>query len=108
MVEGKINFRKREIIFNSIWQLLKFRSDSYKFTKVEPIFTFLWELPYASENDLFRLSLYVEPRAVSQTQSNPPQPMFEKSGSFLISEQPQIPSSDKQSYSPPDPPTDDQ
>lgn len=61
-IDGKINFKKREIIYLAIWQLLKFRNDDYKFNRVEPMYTFLLELPYMEEEDLFQFSLKYEPR----------------------------------------------
>lgn len=66
-LEGLINFRKREMLFKTIWELRRFRLDRYSFAPVEPLFTFLQELPHADENELFALSLEAEPRVPRAT-----------------------------------------
>jgi len=63
MVNGHINFRKRELIYKVIQSILQNQPIAYKISPVEPLHTFLQELAYnQSEDDLYNFSLYVEPR----------------------------------------------
>ncbi len=63
MQNGMINFKKREMIFGAIRELLQPQMTPYPFPVVEPAFTFLRELPYnPSDEDLYDLSNYIEPK----------------------------------------------
>jgi hypothetical protein len=57
-----INFGKRELICNIIREMQLNQQPAYTFPVVEPIHTFLTELPYAGEKELYELSLLREPR----------------------------------------------
>lgn len=57
-----INFAKRELICNIIRQVQLNQQPPYMFPVVEPLNTFLRELPYADEKSLYDLSLIREPR----------------------------------------------
>eukprot|EP01114_Cavostelium_apophysatum_P024760 TRINITY_DN9813_c0_g1_i3.p1 TRINITY_DN9813_c0_g1~~TRINITY_DN9813_c0_g1_i3.p1 ORF type:complete len:1246 (+),score=370.12 TRINITY_DN9813_c0_g1_i3:63-3800(+) len=62
-----INFAKREITCSIIIRQLQLnQSPPYTFPVVEPIHTFLSELIYIGEKDLYPLSLMREPRAAAQ------------------------------------------
>jgi len=65
-----INFAKRELICEIIsHEILLNQQQTYKFPVVEPVHTFLIELPSMNEQLLYRLSLQREPREVN-TQKN--------------------------------------
>jgi len=60
---GKINVRKREMTFLRIRELVQPQTSPYSFPIVEPLYTFLTEVPYiASDQELYELSQYIEPR----------------------------------------------
>lgn len=60
-----INFAKREIICSIIRHFQLNQHPPYTFPVVEPIHTFLSELPYLGEKDLYTLSLHREPRGAT-------------------------------------------
>lgn len=62
VVNGLINFKKREMLYKAIWNVRKYRMDPYTFERKEPLHSLLQELPHADENTLFALSLFQEPR----------------------------------------------
>eukprot|EP00027_Filamoeba_sp_ATCC50430_P005468 CAMPEP_0168560888 /NCGR_PEP_ID=MMETSP0413-20121227/11301_1 /TAXON_ID=136452 /ORGANISM="Filamoeba nolandi, Strain NC-AS-23-1" /LENGTH=1108 /DNA_ID=CAMNT_0008592221 /DNA_START=186 /DNA_END=3513 /DNA_ORIENTATION=- len=57
-----INVSKREIIGKIIMDLQLNQQQSYSIPVVEPVHTFLTDLPYSNEKDLYDLSLLREPR----------------------------------------------
>ena len=57
-----INFAKREIICNIIRKIQLNQHPPYNFPIVQPLHTFLQQLPYFTEKDLYDLSLLREPR----------------------------------------------
>lgn len=57
-----INFEKRELVYNVIAEVEKFQQTPYNFPVVDPVHTFLAELPACSDKDLYELSLKYEPR----------------------------------------------
>jgi len=64
-----INFAKREVTCSIIIRQLQLnQSPAYTFPKVEPIHTFLSELIYIGEKELYTISLLREPRVTEKTQ----------------------------------------
>jgi len=60
-IDDKINFRKREQVYTSIRSLVQCQTSAYDFSIVEPIHTFLLELPYNNnETELYELSHFIE------------------------------------------------
>jgi len=65
---GEINFKKRELIYQTLQEIQLYQTTPYSFPPVEPIYTFLTDLPFCSEKDLFDISLILEPRDAELTQ----------------------------------------
>lgn len=61
-INGFINFKKRDLISGVVKEIKTYQNTSYTFPVVEPIHTFLLELPSCSESQLYTLSLVREPR----------------------------------------------
>jgi hypothetical protein len=62
-IQDKINYRKREMIYKAIQELVLYQNNQYTFPPKEPLYALLSELPHSSnENDLYSLSLFFEPR----------------------------------------------
>lgn len=66
-----INFAKCEVLYNIISQFELFQQMPYDFPIVEPIHTFLLELPSLSDKDLYNLSLKLEPKIPSHETLTP-------------------------------------
>ncbi len=62
MINGEINFKKREQIYQSLQEVQLYQAKPYDFPVVEPISTFLTDLPFLGEKELHELSLMLEPR----------------------------------------------
>jgi len=60
--DGTINWVKRELVYQSIQEVIKYQQAPYSFPVVEPLFTFLVELAQSSNKLLYDLSVYIEPR----------------------------------------------
>jgi hypothetical protein len=65
---NQINFQKRELVYNVIAEVGTYQQTAYNFPIVEPINTFLVELPASTDKDLYDLSLKYEPREGSSNQ----------------------------------------
>eukprot|EP01119_Soliformovum_irregulare_P008636 TRINITY_DN2173_c0_g2_i1.p1 TRINITY_DN2173_c0_g2~~TRINITY_DN2173_c0_g2_i1.p1 ORF type:complete len:1338 (+),score=458.05 TRINITY_DN2173_c0_g2_i1:150-4016(+) len=63
ILNGMINWSKRKLIANVVSQIQLLQGSSYSFPVVEPINTFLTELPHIDDKSLYQLSLLREPRA---------------------------------------------
>jgi son of sevenless-like protein len=61
-LNGLINFQKREMTMEIISDLQKYQSKPYPFPRLEPLFTYLIELPHIDSQRLYPMSLYYEPR----------------------------------------------
>eukprot|EP01104_Vermistella_antarctica_P015645 TRINITY_DN5185_c0_g1_i1.p1 TRINITY_DN5185_c0_g1~~TRINITY_DN5185_c0_g1_i1.p1 ORF type:complete len:886 (+),score=242.94 TRINITY_DN5185_c0_g1_i1:3-2660(+) len=61
-VDGLVNFEKREMVYNVLAEISWFQELSYNFPDVEPINTFLYEVPNLDDKELYNLSLKREPR----------------------------------------------
>jgi hypothetical protein len=59
-LDGMINFRKRFQLMESINGLLSYQKQSYKLMPVEPIYTFLDELPVLDDRELYQISIGLE------------------------------------------------
>jgi len=57
-----INFYKHQLISKSIITVLQFATASLGLEKQQPYFTFLYDLPHLTENELYKMSLEREPR----------------------------------------------
>jgi len=57
-----INWQKRELEFKVIVEIQQYQAQPYKFPVVEPINTFLTELPSMTDKELYDLSISLEPR----------------------------------------------
>jgi hypothetical protein len=60
--EGLINFRKREMVFKVIDEIMTYQQDRYEFSIDHPILSALQELPFNHDEDLYKMSLQREPR----------------------------------------------
>jgi hypothetical protein len=58
-----INFEKRNLIYSVIAEVARHQTTPYNFPVLEPIFTFLKELPTFSERESYNLSMAYEPRS---------------------------------------------
>eukprot|EP01125_Pyxidicula_operculata_P010170 TRINITY_DN3353_c0_g2_i3.p1 TRINITY_DN3353_c0_g2~~TRINITY_DN3353_c0_g2_i3.p1 ORF type:complete len:899 (-),score=245.74 TRINITY_DN3353_c0_g2_i3:1261-3957(-) len=92
--DGKINFRKRQLIARTIRKIQQFQNDRYPFQSSPEIKEWLQKhihsLPF-KEDTLYSFSLYLEPRA-GQTQ--PPE-MPEPLKQYIAERKPVIPESSK-------------
>mmetsp|Transcript_17426 Transcript_17426/g.44379 ORF Transcript_17426/g.44379 Transcript_17426/m.44379 type:complete len:1036 (-) Transcript_17426:126-3233(-) len=61
-IDDAINFKKRKLVYKQIAEMSFYQLEPYNFPLVEPIYTFLSELPHQEEKELFELSLQREPR----------------------------------------------
>lgn len=84
-----INFGKCEVLYNIISQFDLFQQIPYDFPIVEPIHTFLLELPCLSEKDLYNLSLNLEPRTPSHELLTPLTPFSLTSSSSFNNKSPE-------------------
>lgn len=64
-INGHINFPKRELVFNVVSKLSFLQTSKYDFPPVEPLNTFLRQLPRLSEKELYDISLSREPRGAT-------------------------------------------
>jgi len=63
ILNGQINFKKRELAYKVIQEVVLSQTFPYQLFPVEPLHTFVQELAYnSSDDELYDLSLYVEPR----------------------------------------------
>jgi hypothetical protein len=60
--DGKINFKKRKMVYASMTTLERYQVSKFEFEVVEPLFTVCRLLPHVGEDILYNLSLIVEPR----------------------------------------------
>jgi hypothetical protein len=67
-IDGQINFKKRELVFKVIQEVQLYQSQPYTYPVVEPIATFLADLPNLGEKELHELSLLLEPRDAELSQ----------------------------------------
>ena len=61
-IDGKINFYKRVMVYKSIRELLQHQNNPYKFPAKEPFVTTFVQLPGAKDEELYKMSLVIEPR----------------------------------------------
>jgi len=62
-LQEKINFRKRELIFKAIEEVVLHQNNAYNIVPKEPLYSLLQELPQnVNEDELYNLSLFFEPR----------------------------------------------
>jgi hypothetical protein len=66
-----INFSKRELICQIVNTVQSYQQMAYQFPPVEPVHTFLRELPSLDEKNLYALSLRLETRKAKSTESIP-------------------------------------
>jgi len=63
MLNGQINFRKRQMTYKVIREVIQYQNMPYQFAPTEPLHIFLQELAYnPSDTELYDLSLHVEPK----------------------------------------------
>lgn len=60
--DNLINWSKRLLIAKIIGQISLYQQNGFFFPTVEPIYTFLFELPSLEERELYDLSLLREPK----------------------------------------------
>jgi hypothetical protein len=65
-----INWQKRELVHKVIAEIQLYQNLNYKFPVVEPINTFLTELPSLTDKELYDLSVSLEPRDPNQKNKN--------------------------------------
>jgi len=61
-VNDLINFKKRDLIFETVLTLQTYKLNPYKLDIVEPIYTFLQELPALDDKEMFQVSTFLEPK----------------------------------------------
>lgn len=61
-IDGLINFKKREMIFGVISRLQDFQVSSYPYETEKSVITFVSNLNFKEESELWSLSLEREPR----------------------------------------------
>ena len=66
-IQGLINYRKREFVFNVIREIQQYQQQAYK-DELVYIGHFLTELPSNSEEKLYNLSLIREPRGAKENE----------------------------------------
>jgi len=62
-----INWTKRELIGKIVMEVQEFQQKPFPYPTVEPINTFLTELPHLEDNDLYDLSFVREPKGADQS-----------------------------------------
>jgi len=67
-----INFDKRQLVYEVISKVQLYQADYYELKKLEPLATFLEELPRFSEDTIYKLSLFAEPRETAPPPSLSP------------------------------------
>jgi hypothetical protein len=61
--QNLINFRKRELTFKSIREVVQTRNNLFNFSIEQPLYSFVQELPYlSSDMELYELSNFLEPK----------------------------------------------
>lgn len=65
-----INWQKRDLVHKLIVEIQQYQNTNYKFPVVEPINTFLTELPSLTDKELYDLSVSLEPRDPNQKNKN--------------------------------------
>lgn len=64
LVDGLINVEKAKLTADNITQLLVFQQTAaYQIRELEPLYSFLQEMPLLNEDELYNISLQLEPRA---------------------------------------------
>jgi len=66
IVNGLINFKKRQMIYNIIEKVQLYQQTSYKFPLVDNIANYLTELPFNDDQELYNLSLRREPKGAKK------------------------------------------
>lgn len=61
-INGKINFRKKQLEYDVIIQVLRFQGTPYQFNLVPQIPTMIKKLKVISEDEMYDLSQKIEPR----------------------------------------------
>lgn len=68
-INGLINYRKRELVYNVIQEIQQYQQTGYEYELVDNIAHFLTELPICdNDDDLYKLSLAREPRGATADQ----------------------------------------
>ena len=70
-VDGRINFSKCAIVCQTINQIGLFQNTKCPFCVVEPLYSFLSELPEYTETDFYNISLEREPRLRTSSTTRP-------------------------------------
>jgi len=61
-----INWEKRQMLYRTISDIHMQQKQTFLFPSVEPIFTFLTELPRLDDKELYELSIIREPKGSEQ------------------------------------------
>lgn len=61
-----INFAKRELISGIIMEINLYQQSAYNFPILQPVYTFLLELPHMVEKDMQTVSLLLESKKLNQ------------------------------------------
>lgn len=57
-----INFKKRQMVYKVLQQIIVYKNTKYKIQPKEPLYSYLVQLPFLDDEDLFRVSTQREPR----------------------------------------------
>lgn len=85
LIDGFINLDKCQLVYEVIAKLQLYQNESFKFPRLEPLASYLEALPRFSEEQLYDISLMLEPREAS-TQGGPATPTTRPTSSFKLTE----------------------
>jgi len=57
-----INFKKRDLLTETISIIQQFQQTPFAFEIKEPVYTFLQELPFLEDKELWEISSFIEPK----------------------------------------------
>lgn len=61
-LNGMINWKKRDLLIETIMKLQQYQNTAYNLEILEPIYTLLRELPFIEDSLLYEISIFLEPR----------------------------------------------
>lgn len=64
-LDGLINFKKRQMVYNIISEVQLYQQDRYEIPPIPSILSLITKLEFKSENDLYKISLVREPRTTT-------------------------------------------
>jgi hypothetical protein len=62
-INNMINWKKRDLLIETIIKIQQYQQTGFPFEIVEPIYTFLWELPFLDDATMYDISIALEERS---------------------------------------------